>query len=111
MTNKENIEVIRRACVAANPEKWEPYCSFDATRKSFEPIRLADVLLAIQEADTPMGIETSIMRSLKRDPNEMYLYYRMGDGERILCAWNLREDLENQSPETIQFLATLLLNN
>jgi hypothetical protein len=165
MSQDKNIEIIRRACIKANPDilKLEFGCRVSMTENTslqrtiqgtvthfsmpneggrlinwhikpdnktkFEnfgeviggftnnteilgrPIRLADVLLAIQEADTPMSIETSIIKNLKNDPNNLYIYYRMMDGEHVSFEWNLRKDnLHDQSPECLEFLANLLSN-
>ena len=67
------------------------------------PIRLSDVLLAIEKADLPMSIETDL------EPEGLAIYYRMGDGEIIAVHWNLEKDsLEEQKEECIEFLHNLL---
>jgi hypothetical protein len=83
------LETIRQKCIEANPDlqyRLEHLIASD----TFEvgPIRLADVLLAMHSRDSGWT------------PKEVM---------RLLSLWNLREDdLTKQSPETIQFLASLL---
>lgn len=85
----DNLEIIRKAAIAANPEKEWVYFRYEGGTESTEyeePIRLADVLLAI---------------SLLPPPCNDYLVSTIG--------WNLRrDDLAEQSEETLAFLADLL---
>lgn len=112
---EQNIEVIRKACVAANPyiqstahestgnnlrckNCGEPdnynnrnTCKSGDTR----PIRLADVLLVIEGRFSDAEIIT-------KDP----YYETFGD---IIAHWNLCKDtLTDQSDECLTFLANLL---
>lgn len=95
-TKEENIEIVRAACVAANPTILKNDCrlcegEYDGER----PIRLADVLLAIRD-NTGM--------------NRPHVHIN-GEGLEIGHSrfWNCRkDDLTEQSEETLHFLATLL---
>lgn len=100
-----NLEIIRAACIKANPKiivnQHAQLIGWDHKVTYFEekrPIRLADVLLAIGgESDT----EQSQWRYLGN------LSKVCGFGWNV--AWNLRnDDLSQQSPETLRFLANLL---
>lgn len=88
MNRTEQIDLIRGKCIEA--------LSADGTRseqslyaRGFDrPIRLSDVLLAIQESGNGKAIS----------------YFLVADGN-----WNLRKDsLDEQTNETISFLADLL---
>jgi|ERR1700735_2616515 len=69
------------------------------------PIRLADVLLAIGPDNQPITVDANgIITSFKANPKdwESPIFDKQVD-------WNLRaDDLEKQSPETIEFLYDLL---
>ena len=78
--------------------------------KSYRPIHLADVLLAIKEKLEFHNEDIQIL-------TDGYIGYRLDDSkesqERILkginnCHWNLKETLENQSEETLSFISNLL---
>ena len=60
------------------------------------PIRLADVLLALQKGST----------------NKRYIFIALGGPDKLMdliLLWNLKDNnLENQSPETIDFIHGLL---
>lgn len=100
MNKLENIEVIRRACVAANPEIktrkeiTSKYGDYDVE----DDIRLADILFTLSERDYLFCVNAS------------GLLYREDDGPiRPFVYYNLRKDsLTDQSDETLQFLADLL---
>lgn len=80
-----NLELIRQKCVEANPDRGMPW-EINGVKC---PPRLADVLLAMFEADAEERAEELIHGSVK--------------------VWNLRRDsLDEQSMETITFLAELL---
>lgn len=108
---KSSLDLVREACVKAQPDKpWEElrpdgggydYAYFPV------PCRLADVLLA--------------MNKLKHDGSYIisdagYFAHFKAEGARIdkamrvfECSWNLHNDsLESQSKETIDFIASLL---
>lgn len=90
---EQNIETIRKACIAANPEIVQPV--YDGANTYIDrPIHLADVLLAMDERlDTPFF----------PDANEWELF--------LFHKWNLHKDtLTDQSDETLSFLAKLLTN-
>lgn len=116
MTNKQKI---REACIKANPVDLgknstcsgckERYCI--CNNRTFNPekglsnprvIRLADVLLATQgKRNGIIGVDKNgYFIDCDNDMNNVKIY-----GER----WNLKENnLENQSEETINFIAELL---
>ena len=99
MNKLQNIEVIRRACVAANPEIEQGYW-VGGDNALYDPhpswvnepiIRLADVL----EAARKVGYNST----------EDWLAVITG----IITRYDLRKDsLTDQSDETLQFLADLL---
>lgn len=90
MTREEQLQLIRQKCVEANPEiKNRVHSAFGAI------IRLADVLLAIEQ--TEHWRKGTFLRERKTTIHDVY--------ER----WNLRkDDLTQQSDECLQFLADLL---
>lgn len=60
-----------------------------------EPIRLADVLLTVRDKNKGTGAGEVLIAG--------------GETLQVLSYWNLRaDDLEQQSPETIEFMAKLL---
>lgn len=119
MTHQQKLEAIRKACVAANPsitieqtalERVSEIC-FELTLGEEDglstmpdtnrPIRLADVLLALNQK------------------SETHWYWSVNttgawfDGRQsvthILCEWDLRnDDLSKQSEETVDFIHGLL---
>lgn len=98
---KDNIEIIRAACVKANPEKdWKElvtvaYHGHGHSESDYMdvPIRLADVLLAM---DKPVKYYTATPTI-------------HNDVCKVLSLWNLRnDDLSAQSKECLAFLAGLL---
>lgn len=104
MTHQEKLEAIRKKCI----EIIEGDIEFDknlslagAERmiiQYFRPIRLADVLLAIEKVD---------------DFGRIVLHQTFGEVLFIArnreCAWNLRaDDLTKQSESCINFLYSLL---
>ena len=126
MTHKENLEAVRRACIKANPEIVEPKFGcclalkgdawwengvmirgqkiFNVTTGKIEsrtsnweilgrPIRLADVVLVYSDVEEQKDEDViDLVLSISRH------------------GWNLRKDsLEDQSEETVAFLAGLLL--
>lgn len=94
-----NTEKIREACIKANPENKKDQCL--ACGKDWNtPIRLADVLLAIDKSHKlPSGSYITAMDSL--------CFYE-ADTDRELFCWNLKEPMENQSEETKAFIAGVL---
>ncbi|MCV0387891.1 MAG: hypothetical protein K5821_16105 [Nitrobacter sp.] len=99
MTRQEQLDLIRAACIEANPSdttlrdqnSWQ---GLQIKRKYGRPIRLADVLLAITKATNPI------------------------DGKRadafldVIERYDLRKDDSTmQSDEWVAFLADLLAKN
>jgi hypothetical protein len=102
MTRDQNIETIRTACIKANPEKVTLVVSEENpdTTVFDGPIRLADVLLAIQATTTTKG--TTLVNSYGIF---MDTHFNMD----MNAGWNLRQDdLTLQSDECVAFLASLL---
>ena len=88
-----DYDIVREACIKANPD-IEVGEEIAEENGMMRPIRLADVLLAIREkmplGNIPMGHGTSVLNLMMQH-------------------WNLRtDDLSQQSPETLKFLADLL---
>lgn len=88
-----DYDIIRTACVKANPDAYE----FGIPRL----FRLADVLLALQDNEA-LGDYTNT------DGYLTFLDYT-DELPKTAWSWNLRnDDLSQQSPETLKFLAELL---
>jgi hypothetical protein len=86
----DKLELIRQACIKANP--------IGSGGFKYRPIRLADVLLAID--GTTQGQLIAI-----RPNGDMY----RSDIQNTKWHWNLRnDDLSQQSNECIEFLYDLL---
>lgn len=122
-----DLEIIRAACVKANPEieidEWfvcpihgridspighSTGCRENVhTEPEYRPIRLADVLLAVRETNQSWYV---------RNDGVFFEWEKFTDGgdghhgvKSSYIVWNLRtDDLEQQSPETLAFLANLL---
>jgi len=105
-THSQKLQKVREWIVKANPEiekerLWREGLFGKNNKRLFvhRPIRLSDVLLA-------MGTS--------RDPNycvalDGNIWYVGAWGyDKKVCNWNLRtDDLDHQSPETIDFLFSL----
>lgn len=103
MTRQEQLDLIRAACIEANPSdttlrdknSWQ---GLQIKREYGRPVRLADVLLALPtlwvQPKTDVGNGTRSINS-----------GMMNSG----ISWNLRrDDLAEQSDECVSFLAELL---
>jgi hypothetical protein len=94
MTHQEKLEAIRQKCLEEMPCTKHPKaveCTCDLPSR---PIRLADVLLAMN-----IG-EFTTTDEIEKESSEVHT---------LVLLWNLREDdLTKQSPETIDFLTDLL---
>ncbi len=112
MSTQEQLKAIRQKCVEANREIVAPHWSkphegvplfqsFDADDgKLYRPIHLADVLLAANHIKLWLWVTEQGRFNLHPQGGEI------ATGP----AWNLRADsLDQQSPETIAFLHSLLL--
>jgi hypothetical protein len=96
----EKLEAIRRKCIEANPEIEIIDSRIGLRQIIGRPIRLADVLLAINNPNA-VGLLTGV--SGVNDDYSGNLEY---EDEPL---WNLRaDDLNSQSEETIEFLVGLL---
>lgn len=91
---KDHLETIRGACIKSQSDK--DFVFYEGTNGPvYEPIRLADVLLAIN---------SSIIKRPHGGSNEMSAAW-----VQTVAYWNLRkDDLSLQSPETLEFLVGLL---
>jgi hypothetical protein len=106
MTDK--LETIREKCIEANPEIHRVFDNWASTHDRDEeqftheerPIRLADVLLAMEGEPYFIGTDGCWQRW---DDNLGLISCAMQN------SWNLHEDdLTKQSPETVDFLYALL---
>jgi hypothetical protein len=92
---QDDIKNIRAACTKANPDIEEEFgcsCGSCDYETRVRPIRLADVLLAVENGRSAEMTEEKIR----------ILRY-------IASIWNLRtDDLEQQSDETVEFISSLL---
>lgn len=105
MNYQQKLEAVRQACIKANPEIFVEGCesgitpcdchwhkNYPPNGNKYRPIRLADVLLAM---DTKL--ETPFFETV--NAWETFLFIR----------WDLSKDsLNEQSAETISFLYELL---
>ena len=97
-----NLEIIRQKCIEANPEPYKNLVRDNAT--NFATIRLADVLLAIY---TKLAREENIKSERIRGMQQRNRYGALVDV--LLDKYDLRkDDLNDQSEETITFIAQLL---
>lgn len=131
---KDNLEIVRQACIKANPSilelgfgceinslghkytvvetmiakvyarRWGeigPSSYYILTTGAFEilgrKIGLADVLLAIKAYKIKLDFDTR---------SQPFLF--ITDWKDRTIIWNLKDDIREQSPETIEFLASLL---
>lgn len=96
MTQNDKLEIIRQKCIAANPEIGTARAHWPFERE----IRLADVLLAIPHLK-PRDHRNIVRGQAESAGNVGFM--------TVICEWNLRaDDLREQSPETIEFLHSLL---
>ena len=108
MTNTPDpLEKIRAKCIEVNPEIVE-YHPGDRLRTDgwVRTIRLADVLLAIY-AQSPAN---KTLITLESDGQFVVTSYdNAGKKMELGPTWNLRKDsLEDQSPECITFISSIL---
>jgi hypothetical protein len=95
----ELIEQIRAKCIEVNPEKDWRYDTLTDSNEWVKTVHLADVLLAM-----PVGIHLKTMGEQAR-----IVAYDEEDEHIGLEWWDLKnDDLEKQSPETIEFIGRVL---
>jgi hypothetical protein len=96
LSPQAKLEAVRQKCVEANPEIARGEWDHDIDRWIARDIRLADVLQAYEQ-DFPKD----------------YSWHSEDDVlARIVTHYDLRSDsLDAQSPETIDFLHSLLCND
>ncbi len=108
-TTMNNLETIRAACIKANPE-ISKRSEYDFEGNDMEQrVSLADVLLAIESVMKPDWQIT--LSTLVRHSGGIIWHIQVThtNGGYDGGNWNLRKDsLEEQPPETLQFLADLL---
>lgn len=107
MTHEQKIQFIQERCIKANPEKG--WWSAAEGLREYE-FRLADVLLAIKEKQgtsstffvNPYGLFYSFEGTdFKSGSTATVKYLHLG--------WNLlKDDLSQQSEETVSFIYELL---
>lgn len=102
-----NLEIIKAACIKANPEivgRFSGRSMQDNSTKK-DTIYLADVLVALGPLEGSLGIDKDGLFIIPTLP-------KLGGWEparRTCPVWNIYKDsLEEQSEETLQFLADLL---
>lgn len=101
------LQKIKEACIKANTEIAEQPCTHklmaDENGCPFgvheREIRLADVLLAIGEKDVAFSVTQRGNFVLLKESTTMAVQV---NGKNLV--WNLKETLDNQSPETIDFI-------
>lgn len=100
---ENNLEIIQAVCIKANPEIETYNCEcFTGCHVIGRPIRLSDVLLAIYSFRDERN---------EKVPSTTERYNKNRDEDELLIwqYWNLRkDDLTQQSLETLQFIADLL---
>jgi hypothetical protein len=91
---------VRAACIKANPERdWRGRQWIE------EPVRLADVLLALKGNANIAIDELGYFMEAEDSTRDNNLYSKVYQGR----CWNLRQDdLTLQSDECVSFLASLL---
>lgn len=115
MTRIEQLGFIRAKCVEANP-KGEWLLPIGAIHEhggvvaEERPIRLADVLLAMQAKAQSMGRVDSDAFPIGIDFNGHVLNCDedCNNVRPMRAKWDLRKDLHGQSPECIAFFTALL---
>lgn len=91
-----------RVCPAQHAESFKIDCYYCEEGKNLRPIRLADVLRAILDG------RYAITADFSHDSINLYSEAEI-DGEYPNCSWKLAADsLDDQSPETITFLHSIL---
>ena len=119
MTHEQNLKAIKEACWASNPESYGCIKSLYScgtipctNQEHFRPLRLADVLYTLRKATgESYAVEGTLGAILEwgNNANNEWAYYEPAGMDRP--CWNLLNDnLDNQSPETIAFIASLLTN-
>jgi hypothetical protein len=95
-----DYDIIREACIKANPDKSWIKEVVDIDGDMVQPT-LADVLLAIEFRKCPQIYYVADTGRFYQDEYDA--------PTRLPAAWNLRnDDLSKQSLETLKFLAELL---
>lgn len=101
MTQNDKLEIIKQKCIAANPEIGTARAHWPFERE----IRLADVLLAVDVFRNGKNEHGYSVRHTGR----IYEDDLNSVAKKQVGVWNLRaDDLQEQSPETIEFLYSLL---
>lgn len=114
---KSTLESVKKKIIEAVPEIFSencPTCGYDGLwnatyteDKGHRPIQLADVLMAIDK-NIPSDISLPIRIAV--DNEGFITTYFEDDCVEQACYWDLRQDLDNQPQEVIDFLNELLSN-
>ena len=109
ITREQMIGDIRAACIKANPEKvWRIHDDSEIGHME-TTIRLADVLAALREVDGDLGIDKDGLFIQPGKPKYLggYGWEDFAKGKwDTPPVWNLyKDDLTQQSDETIRFIA------
>lgn len=108
------LQKIREAVIACHPEKFEVdirrkgegLAAYDAMMETLEEVTLADILLAIYAVQPA----NKTLVTLECDGQFVITSYdNAGKLVQLGATWNLRRDnLEDQSLETIGFIGSIL---
>lgn len=114
MNTQEKLTFIREKCIAAGAEGFEIKSSgrkgmIDG-RAASKSMGLADILLAIRKRSSMYAIQSSghfMWYGISQELGESLEWNEVfDDGQRR--AWNLLKTLEDQAPETIDFIYEIL---
>lgn len=84
----ETLQKIRAKCVEANPDReWVRHCDHGSI---VMPVRFVDVLLAIARHGKSYEVE--------QGADAHFIHLKLGN---VWVVFDLRQDLEKQSPETV----------
>lgn len=109
MTRQEHIDLIRAACIEANPSdttlrdknSWQ---GLQIKREYGRPVRLADVLLAIDKAANPRYGNLHVTTG-----GHLGVISPVAPMTHVYAQWDLiHDDLVDQSDQCVAFLAELL---
>lgn len=104
MTREQHLEIIRRACIEANPE-----LAADMKLKTSQESLVILYENVISLADVLLAQDVALCDRMKESPVNEALTQRKWLFGEICHMWNLRkDDLAEQEDTTLQFLSDLL---
>lgn len=109
MTRQEQLDLIRDACIEANPDKEWIRCAVGDCTVHISKIGLADVLFAIGKKERGHLFARADGKTVV-----FFVWNKFGDAnchavEPTYKEWNLcNDDLTDQSDECVAFVAELL---